>query len=580
VTEKARALLALGWNLVPIRDGTKAPIIPWQSYKTETCSQPLLLEKLTEPKTAFGVITGLTSGGLAILDFDEPEAYGRWSRANADQASRLPTATTGRGHHVFIRLEDGQAGRIILEAEEEPCGDLLNAGKLAILPPARHPSGRLRTWVREPVEAPPVCTLEELGLRLQPHRGPALAAAGLEIPEGQRHQALTSLAGRLRNSWLTSEELEAALLALNSSRCRPPLPEDEVLRIAQWAGSLEVHPSKPRENDEESQRIYHHDSGPKEEEESRLVGSVFLSLPDYLRQTGASEVEWLLEGFLPRGYLVILGGTSKAGKSCFLTALGLHLAEGRDFLGLEAAQTPVLWCALEESEGERRIALEAYDGEPEAFYTGHAKVYIDSKEGIGLLRQAIRETGAGLLVIDPLYAANRAESLTDGAAARRVLQPLKDLCREERVTAILVHHLNKNTGAGAVRERFADSNQLLASASMDWLMDSDELNDGTREIVLRSRGRGEFANQTWVIRSGQLGEYQLLRSGRDADRGQEATDARILEALEGRTATAAELADQSGLNLGTVRNRLTELKRDGRILEADKDGKALRYRAA
>ena len=97
---------------------------------------------------------------------------------------------------------------------------------------------------------------------------------------------------------------------------------------------------------------------------------------------------------------------------------------------------------------------------------------------------------------------------------------------------------------------------------------------------MRSHRSTVFANQTWVIRSGQLGEYQLLRNGRDADRGSEATDARILEALEGKTATAAELADLSGLNLGTVRNRLTELKRDGRVLEAEKDGKALRYRAA
>jgi hypothetical protein len=578
--EAAQKLLALGWNLVPIRDGSKAPVIPWMSYKSEPCPPSLLFEKLAEPKTAFAVITGETSGGLAVVDFDQPGAFGRWAKANAAKALKLPTATTGRGHHVFIRLREGQAGRIVLAGETEPCGDLLTGGKLAVLPPARHTSGTLRTWAREPMEAPPICTLEELGLRLAPTRETLPAAIEGDIHEGQRHQALTSLAGRLRNLALSASELEAALLALNASRCRPPLPAGEVAAIARWAGSLEVHPPRALNWDEESPLEHHHKSEPKEEEESRLVGSLFLALPDYLRQSAAAEVDWLLEGMLPKGYLVILGGTSKAGKSCFLTALGLHLAEGRDFLGQAATKTPVLWCALEESEGERRIALEAYDGEPEDFYIGHAKVYIDSKEGIGILRRAIRETGAGLVIIDPLYAANRAESLTDGAAARRVLQPLKDLCREEQVTAILVHHLNKNTSAGAVRERFADSNQLLASVSMDWLMDSDELHDGSREIMLRSRGRGEFANQTWVIRSGQLGEYQLLRNGRDADRGSEATDARILEALEGKTATAAELADLSGLNLGTVRNRLTELKRDGRVLEAEKEGKALRYRAA
>ncbi|MDI6894843.1 MAG: primase C-terminal domain-containing protein [Bacillota bacterium] len=55
---------------------------------------------------------------------------------------------------------------------------------------------------------------------------------GEPIPEGQRNATLTSLAGSMRRRGMTAEEIEAALLAVNARRCRPPLPEDEVRAIA------------------------------------------------------------------------------------------------------------------------------------------------------------------------------------------------------------------------------------------------------------------------------------------------------------------------------------------------------------
>src|SRR5688572_6251399 len=97
-------------------------------------------------------------------------------------------------------------------------------------------------------------------------------------------------------------------------------------------------------------------------------------------------------------------------------------------------------------------------------------------------------------------------------AARNALQGLKDLCNEENCTAIIIHHLTKNVSAGMVRERMADSNQILATASMDILMDSKETADG-RLLTLKCRGRGSFANQTWVVRSRSVTEYELVSQG-------------------------------------------------------------------
>lgn len=54
--------------------------------------------------------------------------------------------------------------------------------------------------------------------------------------QGGRNVALAKLAGRLRRQGLTAEAIEQALLATNRGQCRPPLPDDEVRRIAASIG--------------------------------------------------------------------------------------------------------------------------------------------------------------------------------------------------------------------------------------------------------------------------------------------------------------------------------------------------------
>jgi hypothetical protein len=58
------------------------------------------------------------------------------------------------------------------------------------------------------------------------------ATIGATIPEGQRNNTLTSLAGTMRRRGMGAEEIEAALLVTNNKRCDPPLATDEVKKIA------------------------------------------------------------------------------------------------------------------------------------------------------------------------------------------------------------------------------------------------------------------------------------------------------------------------------------------------------------
>jgi hypothetical protein len=58
------------------------------------------------------------------------------------------------------------------------------------------------------------------------------APVGERIVHPRRHEAIKSLAGTMRRRGMGEEEMAAALLVTNARRCDPPLPEEDVLRIA------------------------------------------------------------------------------------------------------------------------------------------------------------------------------------------------------------------------------------------------------------------------------------------------------------------------------------------------------------
>jgi hypothetical protein len=81
------------------------------------------------------------SGGLAVRDFDQADAYQKWAAEYPDEAKRLPTVQTARGFHVygrsnkrlFVKLADGELH--------------IHSGHYVVLPPSLHPNGKLYRWV-------------------------------------------------------------------------------------------------------------------------------------------------------------------------------------------------------------------------------------------------------------------------------------------------------------------------------------------------------------------------------------------------------------------------------------------------
>jgi len=631
ILDQARKLAGLGFTLVPVLHKTKHPAVNWKAYQTSPPTDAELETWFGSDDVGFAVVCGAASGNLAVLDFDSEGAYEDWCDAVGDLADALPSASSGRGVHVFIRTPSLlRSGRLYLDRLKEPVGDLLSEGKIAVLPPTLHPSGTERKWLNG-IELLNVHRLESVGVSVKepdvPSPPPRQAP---KAPSGDRpgddFNARTDWADVLEpfgwtyagrsgsfHLWRRPGKTEGCsasicgeLLHVFSSNAQPFEPGESYSKFGAFAmlrhggdftaatrdlasrgfGGTNIHHPLDRGRDDElvTAPEVHHNPYSLEDDEPPDPGSepfadIFQSLPDYLQDVGSGEPDWILEGLLPATYLVILGGNSKAGKSTLATALGLAVASGEPFLGLSTKQGSVLWVAYEESEQERAMVLREFSACPSAFYVTHQKLMIDDAEGLAALRYWVERTKAGLLVIDPLYGANEAESLADGRKARQVLAGLKELCRETGVCALVLHHVNKNTGSGMVRERMADSNQILATASMDLLMDVTEQGDGSRQVRLVGHGRGSFANQTWVLRSESVSSWELVASGSAADVDSEYRDNQIVDAVteapEGLT--AVQLAERTGVNEGTVRNRITVLVRDGRLMSLGKSGRANRY---
>jgi RecA-family ATPase len=233
----------------------------------------------------------------------------------------------------------------------------------------------------------------------------------------------------------------------------------------------------------------------QEEERQRSYQDLF-----HLPGKNLREPEYLIDKLLPQGYLAIMAGNPKAGKTCLATAMAFAVANGSDFAGLKVKQGSVLWLSLEESPQERAAALgnfqdltnrlpdwpddeetkqaliESTGWEPKdlanlPIFTCYERIPIDTEDGIAALQHWQGKTDAKLIVVDPLHAAHSGRSLTDGWSARKTLQLIKRFATQTRTSILILHHLSsygKNL-------RVAESAQLSACASMFMLLTSPSL---------------------------------------------------------------------------------------------------------
>jgi putative DNA primase/helicase len=188
-----------------------------------------------------GVVLGRS--GIAVFEYDRPEARDRFLELLGGLVPKTAVCRTGsgRGHAYYLnRDEVAPATRDGLE--------LRAGGQQCALPPSDHPeTGKPYEWVNG--HAPWDLELLPLPAAIidffaaEPNGG-AAAPIGDEIGQGRRNSTLASLAGTMRRRGASEAEILAALEVANGERCRPPLDDDEVRRIARSVARYQPQPGK------------------------------------------------------------------------------------------------------------------------------------------------------------------------------------------------------------------------------------------------------------------------------------------------------------------------------------------------
>jgi hypothetical protein len=213
---------------------------PWtaRGVKNATTEEMIICQWWEQhPEANIGIATGATSN-LVVLDVDPRHGGDASLDALVKQHGALPetatSATGGGGWHFLFRYPDQPVRNKVGLA---PGLDIRADGGYIVAPPSRHASGQQYRWQpdahpdRVPLAAVPEWLLDLM--TIPDTKAIQTAQQDLScIPEGQRNHALASLAGTMRRRGFSRDAIAAALLMENETRCEPPLPEDEVVRIA------------------------------------------------------------------------------------------------------------------------------------------------------------------------------------------------------------------------------------------------------------------------------------------------------------------------------------------------------------
>lgn len=222
-----------GWNIIPLRPGTKKPAFDTDELRPHLYERPARETVRGWYKEArfggVGVVTGPTSG-IVVLDVDGDEG-----KSFLKQHGHPPTpmVQTSKGLHLYFK----DPGEIATSVRFAPELDLKSSGGYVAAPPTVG-----REWIIRPDECPladlPEWVVERIRLR-----GPkAKFEWGGDIPNGERNQRLTSLAGKLRHVGLDPQSILSTLITENERRCKPPLVAAEVQKIAESVGRYEAGP--------------------------------------------------------------------------------------------------------------------------------------------------------------------------------------------------------------------------------------------------------------------------------------------------------------------------------------------------
>ena len=166
------------------------------------------------------------------------------------------------------------------------------------------------------------------------------------------------------------------------------------------------------------------------------------------------KINWLWYPFIPRGKVTILQGDPGEGKSTFMLTLAAYLTRGEALPFTDCGEPPDPITVLYQSTED------AYDDTivPRFIKAGGIRdrlAFIDESEypltfDDERILEGIKQTGAKLLVLDPLASYIGDCSLNASNEVRQKFNALINAARETDCAIVVVNHMNKMPGLKAI----------------------------------------------------------------------------------------------------------------------------------
>lgn len=138
----------MGFSIIPVVHQTKTPAVKWSQFQVRRATSEELSSWFGGPGPRnIGVVTGLVSCNLSVIDFDSTDMYRRFFDAGRLESETIAVGTS-RGVHVYTRSPTAVRSFRIPELEI----DVKSEGSFVLAPPSTHPSGHTYSFLNPNVK--------------------------------------------------------------------------------------------------------------------------------------------------------------------------------------------------------------------------------------------------------------------------------------------------------------------------------------------------------------------------------------------------------------------------------------------
>jgi hypothetical protein len=209
-----------------------------------------------------------------------------------------------------------------------------------------------------------------------------------------------------------------------------------------------------------------------------------------LRVSDANQ--WLIRGVLQTVGLSALSGASNAGKSFCAVDVGMHIALGVPWHGLETQQGTVVYIAAEDPEGIQKRAMAAgkrlnAPSDTPFYVITDAPLFSGEAKHLKPLYKQIKKCkgSVSLIIIDTLSMTFGGGNENDSAQMMTFVHNISKLWRKMKTQILLVHHIGKDEGRG-----MRGHNSLLCSVFTHLELKEDK-SGGLRTIKIDKQRNGQ-----------------------------------------------------------------------------------------